>query len=115
MIDSASNEASDIYSFTTEKQQQLFYKVTQELRCAVCQNQTLSDSMAPLAITLKNQIYAKVQANSSEKEIMQYMTSRYGEFISYRPPFEGGTILLWFGPLLFLSLAIAVFTRYIRR
>lgn len=71
-----------------------------ELRCLVCQNQSLADSHAPLAVDLKNQVREQMRAGRSEREIVDYMTARYGDFILYRPPFKATTWLLWVGPLL---------------
>lgn len=71
-----------------------------ELRCLVCQNQSLADSHAALAVDLKNQVREQMRAGRSEREIVDYMTARYGDFILYRPPFKATTWLLWVGPLL---------------
>jgi cytochrome c-type biogenesis protein CcmH len=73
-----------------------------ELRCLVCQNQTIADSSSGLAVDLKNQIREKLQAGESEKEIVDYMVTRYGDFVRYKPPFKTATLLLWLGPLLLL-------------
>lgn len=73
-----------------------------ELRCLVCQNQTIADSNSGLAVDLKNQIREKLQAGESEKDIASYMVTRYGDFVLYKPPFKVTTVLLWLGPLLLL-------------
>ena len=73
-----------------------------ELRCLVCQNQSLADSHAPLAEDLRNQIREKMRQGASERDIVNYMVERYGDFVLYRPPLKGTTILLWAGPLLLL-------------
>lgn len=73
-----------------------------ELRCLVCQNQSLADSNADLAIDLKNQVREQLRAGRSESEVMAYMTNRYGDFVRYRPPFKATTLLLWLGPGLLL-------------
>ena len=73
-----------------------------ELRCLVCQNQSLADSHAPLAVDLRNQIREKMQQGASERDIVNYMVDRYGDFVLYRPPFKPATILLWAGPLLLM-------------
>ncbi len=69
-----------------------------ELRCLVCQNQTIADSNAGLAVDLRNQVREMLRAGKSEKEILAYMTQRYGDFVLYRPPVNSNTALLWFGP-----------------
>lgn len=73
-----------------------------ELRCLVCQNQSLADSHADLAVDLKNQVREQLRAGRSEAEVMTYMTERYGDFVRYRPPFKATTLLLWLGPGLLL-------------
>ena len=87
-----------------------------ELRCLVCQNQTLADSNAPLAIDLRNQIREKMQQGASERDIVDYMVSRYGDFVLYRPPFKATTVLLWAGPALLMIAGLAtLFFRLARR
>jgi cytochrome c-type biogenesis protein CcmH/NrfF len=75
-------------------------EVSAELRCLVCQNQSLADSHAGLAIDLKNQVREQLQAGRSEQQVLAYMTERYGDFVRYRPPLKASTVLLWAGPLL---------------
>ena len=90
--------------------------VASELRCLVCQNQTLADSNAPLAVDLRNQIREKMQQGASERDIVDYMVSRYGDFVLYRPPFKATTVLLWAGPaLLMIAGLAALFFRLARR
>lgn len=72
--------------------------IASELRCLVCQNQTIADSHAGLAIDLRQQIREQLQQGKSDQQIRDYMTARYGNFILYRPPVENNTLLLWFGP-----------------
>jgi len=87
-----------------------------EMRCLVCQNQTLADSNAPLAIDLRNQIREKMQQGASEHDIVDYMVSRYGDFVLYRPPFKATTVLLWAGPaLLMIAGLVTLFFRLSRR
>jgi cytochrome c-type biogenesis protein CcmH len=86
-----------------------------ELRCLVCQNQTIADSHAELAIDLKNQIREKMNAGMGDKEILDYMVARYGDFVLYRPPVKATTLLLWFGPFIVLIAALAGLFRYLRR
>jgi cytochrome c-type biogenesis protein CcmH len=91
-----------------------FKKLTEELRCLVCQNQSLADSHAGLAQDLRNEVYRMVIAGDSDKEIIAYMVSRYGDFVLYRPQVKNTTYLLWFGPFLMLLIAVIVIARVIR-
>jgi len=91
-------------------------KLTEELRCLVCQNQSLADSHADLAIDLKNQVREKLQQGMSEKEVIDYMVARYGDFVLYRPPVKNTTYFLWFGPGLLLAGGLAaLYFRLVRR
>lgn len=83
-------------------------KLGEELRCLVCQNQTIADSHADLAIDLKNQIREKLKAGMSETEVKQYMVQRYGDFVLYRPPVKTTTWFLWFGPFALLVIGVVV-------
>ncbi|HUO44840.1 MAG TPA: cytochrome c-type biogenesis protein [Burkholderiales bacterium] len=82
-------------------------QVASELRCLVCQNQTIADSQAGLAIDLKNQIREQLRQGATEAQIKQYMVQRYGDFVLYNPPVKTTTWLLWFGPFLLMVLGIA--------
>ena len=85
-----------------------------ELRCLVCQNQTIADSNAGLAVDLKNQVREQLKAGRSEREIIDYMTQRYGDFVLYRPPWKASTVLLWAGPALLLLIGLGLFWRSLR-
>ena len=89
--------------------------LSEELRCLVCQNQTLADSNAPLAEDLRNQVREKMRAGKSDKEVVDFLVERYGDFVLYRPPFKATTVVLWFGPFLLLALGFAVLLRRVRR
>jgi len=90
-------------------------KLAQELRCLVCQNQTLEDSHAPLAIDLKNQVRDMLASGRSESEVVEYLVARYGDFVLYRPPLKATTLLLWIGPLLLLAISLFALLHHIRR
>ena len=77
-------------------------KISAELRCLVCQNQTIAESSADLALDLRRQVREQIAAGKSDREIIDFMTTRYGDFVLYRPPLKGTTLLLWFGPGLLL-------------
>lgn len=85
-----------------------------ELRCVVCQNQSLADSNAELALDLREQITQQMLAGRTEEEIVDYLVQRYGQFILYRPVFESTTWLLWLGPVLMLCGALLIYARYMR-
>jgi len=89
--------------------------LAEELRCLVCQNQSLADSHAELAVDLKNQIREKMKAGMSEKQIVDYMVARYGDFVLYRPPVKATTLPLWIGPFAALVAALAGLFYYLRR
>jgi cytochrome c-type biogenesis protein CcmH len=95
-----------------EKQVQ---RITAELRCLVCQNQTIADSHADLAIDLRNQVREMLKKGQTDAEIMAYMTARYGDFVLYRPPVKGSTWLLWFGPALLMVGGVAILFIVLRR
>ncbi len=82
--------------------------IASELRCLVCQNQTIADSHAELAVDLKNQVRDMVHEGKTQKEIVDYMVHRYGDFVLYRPPVKPTTYLLWSGPFLLLLVGIGV-------
>ena len=86
-----------------------------ELRCLVCQNQTLADSNAPLAVDLRSQIREQLKAGKSEQEVVDFMVARYGDFVLYRPPFKATTVALWAGPFLILVFGAWLLVRRIRK
>jgi cytochrome c-type biogenesis protein CcmH len=89
--------------------------IAAELRCLVCQNQTIADSHAELANDLRRQIREMLAAGRSESEVLAYMTERYGDFVLYRPPVKASTALLWTGPALMLVLGVGVLVIVLRR
>ena len=95
--------------------EQRVMRLTTELRCLVCQNQSLSDSHADLAIDLKNQVRSQMQAGKSDAEIREYMVARYGDFVLYRPPLKPTTALLWAGPFVLLAAGGVALGFYLRR
>lgn len=90
-------------------------KLSKELRCLVCQNETLADSRADLAEDLRNQIRDQMKAGKTDKEIITYLTARYGKFILYNPPVDPTTYLLWFGPFLLLLAGLFLLFRYVKQ
>jgi len=89
--------------------------LSKELRCLVCQNETLADSRADLAVDLRNEIRDQMKAGKSDNEIITFLTARYGDFVMYRPPVRPTTYLLWFGPFLLLVIGMVILYRYLRQ
>jgi cytochrome c-type biogenesis protein CcmH len=89
--------------------------IAEELRCLVCQNESLAGSRADLALDLRRQIREQIRAGRSDEEILAYMTDRYGDFIRYRPPLKGTTLALWVGPFVLLAVAAGGLAWYVRR
>lgn len=90
-------------------------KLSRELRCLVCQNETLADSRADLAEDLRNEIREQMRAGKTDQEIIQFLTARYGKFVLYRPPVDPTTYLLWFGPFVLLATGLWLLFRYVRQ
>ena len=90
-------------------------EISAELRCLVCQNQTIADSHAGLAVDLKNQVREMVQKGQSQDEIVEFMVTRYGDFVLYRPPVKASTMLLWVGPFLLLLIGLTVLVINLRK
>jgi len=103
------------HKFNTPEQEALYLRLTQELRCLVCQNQNLADSNADLAKDLREKTYAMVIKGMSRKQITDYMVARYGDFVMYNPPIKSTTYLLWIGPFIFLLLALVGLFIFIRK
>jgi cytochrome c-type biogenesis protein CcmH len=89
--------------------------LAEELRCLVCQNQTIADSHAPLAEDLRNQIRTQIGQGRSDGQIRDYMVERYGDFVLYRPPLKATTALLWIGPFALLAVGAGAFLVIVRR
>ena len=104
----------DEKTFTDDSNQLRYDTLMEELRCLVCQNQSLADSGAGLAQDLRKKVVAMIENGSNDQEIKDYMVQRYGEFILYRPRLNYSTIMLWFGPFILLVVAIGIIMRIIR-
>ncbi len=89
-------------------------QLANELRCLVCQNQSIAESNAELAVDLRRQIREQIAAGRSDDEIVDFMVSRYGDFVLYRPPFKATTLLLWIGPLLLVLAGFWTLARALR-
>ena len=96
--------------------EQRLVKLSEELRCLVCQNQSLADSNAGLAVDLRREIRVMISEGKQDKEIVDFLVQRYGDFVLYRPPVKSTTALLWFGPFVLLVIgAIALYLQLKRR
>lgn len=91
--------------------EQRLMNVAKEMRCLVCQNQTLADSSAELAADLRDEIRVQMEHGASDREVVEYLVARYGDFVLYRPPFKAKTLLLWTGPALLLLLGVGLLSR----
>ncbi len=90
-------------------------RVAAELRCLVCQNQTIADSTSDLANDLRREVRDQLKRGVSDEQVVEYMTDRYGDFVRYRPPFKASTLLLWLGPAVLLAVGLAVLVMVLRR
>lgn len=107
--------AVEVKTFATPQQELRYKKLIEELRCLVCQNQNLAGSDAGLAQDLRKQVYKMINAGNSDEEILDFMVTRYGDFVLYRPPFKATTFLLWIGPFIILAIGMLVLIRFIRQ
>ena len=105
----------DYRQLADPKQQESYDTLTKELRCLVCQNQTIADSNAELAADLRRQVYEMLEKGKSRDEIVQFMTDRYGDFVLYKPAFKGKTTILWIAPVVFLLMGLITVFFFIRR
>lgn len=101
--------------FKQPEQEQAYQSLISELRCLVCQNQTIADSNADLAKDLRRQVYEMLQKGESKQHIVDFMTDRYGDFVLYKPAFKLKTGLLWLGPILFLLTGLITVVIVVRR
>jgi cytochrome c-type biogenesis protein CcmH len=95
--------------------QERYETLNRELRCLVCQNQTIADSNAGLAVDLRREVKAMIEAGKSDDEIRKFMTDRYGDFVLYKPPVTARTYLLWGAPVILLAIALYAIFSIVRR
>lgn len=112
-LPAAANEAQPLAADPVAEQR--LVALTAQLRCLVCQNQNIADSNAQLALDLKNEVRGMITAGKSDKEIIDFMVTRYGDFVLYNPPLKATTLLLWLGPLLLMVLALLGLVLHLRR
>ena len=97
--------------FANAAEQERYESLLRELRCLVCQNQSLAESNAPLALDLRVEVLKRIRSGMSKEEIVDFLVARYGDFVLYRPPLKHSTWVLWFGPFLLLAIAAIVIAR----
>lgn len=104
----------ETYTFETPAQEEAFYRLSDELRCLVCQNQNIAESNADLAKDLRREIYQMINEGQSEEQIIDFMVERYGDYVLYRPPFKPLTWLLWFGPAVIFFIGLFMVIRILK-
>jgi cytochrome c-type biogenesis protein CcmH len=104
----------ETFKFKSDKEEALYFKLSNELRCLVCQNESIANSNAGLAKDLRTEMYEMLQAGKTEDEIIDYMVKRYGDYVLYDPPFKPITLLLWFGPAIIFFIGVFFAFRFIR-
>ena len=107
--------AVDPLPFADESERGRYRDLAGELRCMVCQNQSLADSDAPLAKDLRRELFELMRSGKTDDEIKAYLTDRYGDFVLYKPPLDGRTWWLWFGPGVLALIALAAVVVIVRR
>ncbi len=100
--------AIDAYEFSDEQNAERFQQLTNELRCPKCQNQNIADSDAPLAADLRREVHRMLEEGEPDESIIDFMVTRYGDFVLYRPRVNEATWLLWYGPFVLLAIGILV-------
>lgn len=108
VVTCAAYAADTPVNFESVAERERYETLLEELRCLVCQNQSLADSHADLAQDLRDEVYSMVVAGKDKDSVIDFMVERYGDFVRYKPPVKSSTWLLWFGPLLLLLVAAAV-------
>ncbi|WP_428479564.1 cytochrome c-type biogenesis protein [Photobacterium japonica] len=98
----------DVYEFDNVEQEKAFQELTATLRCPKCQNNNIADSNATLAQDMRQKTYELLQDGKSQQDVVDYMIARYGNFVTYDPPIMASTLILWFGPLLFIVIGFTV-------
>lgn len=106
--------AVDVMEFDSPEQAERFRNLTEEIRCLVCQNQSLADSDAPLAQDLRDEVLEQMNIGKTDEEIRDYLVARYSDFVLYRPRVNSANLLLWFAPLLMVLAGFVIIYRQLR-
>jgi cytochrome c-type biogenesis protein CcmH len=104
----------ETFKFDSPEKEKVFHKLSEELRCLVCQNQNIAESNADLAKDLRLEIYTMLSQGKTEDEVVDFMVQRYGDYVLYRPPFKPLTWLLWLGPAIVFVLGLIIVVRYLK-
>jgi len=105
----------DVFEFENPVDRQRYQSFIEEMRCPKCQNQNLAGSDSPIATDLRRELYDQIQAGRSDKEIVDFMVGRYGDYILYKPQLQRSTWVLWFAPLVLFVVGLAVWVMIMRR
>jgi len=104
----SAHAAIDTFEFANDAERQRYRNLIEELRCPKCQNQNIADSDAPIAMDLRNEIFRMLEEGKGNEEIIDFLVSRYGDFVLYKPPLTSRTLLLWYGPAGMLVIGFGV-------
>ena len=104
----------ETFKFDSPETEKVFHKLSEEIRCLVCQNQNIAESNADLAKDLRLEIYTMLSEGKTEDEIVDFMVERYGDYVLYRPPFKPMTWLLWFGPAIIFVIGLIFVVRFMK-
>lgn len=115
LLSSPARSAEALPAATDPALEARMLRIAEELRCLVCQNQTIADSHSGLASDLRQQVREMLQHGDSDEQVIHFMTERYGDFVLYRPPVKASTWLLWFGPAVLLVVALGTLVWVLRR
>lgn len=115
LLAGAAHAAIDVYNFHTTGQQRRFHKLTEQLRCPKCQDESIASSNAEIAADMRNKVASLILQGKTDKQIMTYFIDRYGDFVTYKPPFNAQTAILWLGPGLMLAGGLGLVLVLIRR
>ncbi|GAB1259948.1 cytochrome c-type biogenesis protein [Aurantivibrio plasticivorans] len=108
-VSSQSGLAKEVYDFSNEAERERFHRFTYELRCPKCQSQNLAGSDSQISQDLKRELHRLIIDGKTDDEILDFMVTRYGDFVLYRPQFQSNTLLLWLGPLALILIGLGVF------
>lgn len=114
LIMASARAGIEVRDFPNPELRNRYNDLIEELRCLVCQNQSLADSNADLAEDLRDEVYTMLLQGKSNREIVDFLVNRYGDFVLYRPPVNPSTLLLWLGPFLALAVGLIAFWRLAR-
>jgi cytochrome c-type biogenesis protein CcmH len=115
LLGSASAQNNAALEFGKPEYRERYYALVNQLRCLVCQNQTIADSNAELAIDLRRRVHEMIEQGASDQEVIDFMSARYGDFVLYNPPLKPSTLLLWFAPFIVVGIGSVLLVLFIVR